>query len=137
MSLRADNSDLPSIPTRICNKCMEVKPITEFHKDKGRRDALKRHPVCSKCLRKHNQVVNKIKKNAPPKPNVCECCGRNPDTDSTIRGWAMDHNHFTEEFRGWICQTCNIGLGHFKDSVEGLLKAVDYLKKTESKKNTL
>jgi len=49
----------------------------------------------------------------------------------------MDHNHVTEEFRGWICQTCNIGLGHFKDSVQGLEKAIDYLKRTEKRKGTL
>jgi hypothetical protein len=143
MSLPFDNSEEPSfigdngnvVPHRICNKCMEYKPITEFHKDKGRRDALKRHPVCNKCLKRHQQVVSKIRKTAPPKPTVCECCGRNPDIDTTIRGWAMDHNHITEEFRGWICQTCNIGLGHFKDSVEGLTKAIDYLEQTNKRTN--
>lgn len=125
----------PPIPCRICNKCMQHKPLTDFANDKGRRDEFKRHPVCKSCMRLHTQTVQRIKKTAPPKPSVCECCGRNPDTDRTIRGWAMDHNHSTHEFRGWICQTCNIGLGHFKDSVNGLLNAIIYLKKSEKRTN--
>ena len=118
--------------TRVCNKCRETKPITEYFRDKGRRDALKRHPVCKKCVKKSMKVVQKLKKTAPPKPPVCECCGRNPDAEPICRGWCLDHDYETEAFRGWICQTCNIGLGHFRDSVEGLMKGIEYLKRTSN-----
>lgn len=119
------------IAYRVCNKCRERKPVTEYYRDKGRRDALKRHPVCKVCLKKNTTVVAKLKRTAPPKPAVCECCGRDPNTEPICRGWCLDHDYKTETFRGWICQTCNIGLGHFGDSVQGLMKGIDYLRRTD------
>jgi hypothetical protein len=46
----------------------------------------------------------------------------------------MDHDHQKECFRGWICERCNIGLGKFGDNIEGLTKAIDYLKRTTEQK---
>ena len=39
----------------------------------------------------------------------------------------IDHCHRTEKVRGLLCQHCNHGLGHFKDKVSNLLRAVVYL----------
>lgn len=39
----------------------------------------------------------------------------------------IDHDHVTNQIRGLVCRTCNLGLGHFKDDPELLLKAVEYL----------
>jgi len=44
----------------------------------------------------------------------------------------MDHDHETGKFRGMLCHHCNRGLGNFKDKIENLEKAIEYLK---SKKN--
>lgn len=40
----------------------------------------------------------------------------------------IDHDHKTEKVRGLICGPCNRGLGHFRDSPEVMLKAIDYLR---------
>lgn len=45
---------------------------------------------------------------------------------------AVDHDHTTDRPRGLLCQMCNKGLGHFKDSPSLLMKAVSYLKAHES-----
>lgn len=39
----------------------------------------------------------------------------------------IDHNHSTGEVRGLLCQQCNLGLGHFKDSSDLLRGALEYL----------
>jgi len=38
-----------------------------------------------------------------------------------------DHDHKTGNFRAFLCQACNKGLGFFKDSVDNLRKAALYL----------
>ncbi|NBR24935.1 MAG: hypothetical protein EBU08_14405, partial [Micrococcales bacterium] len=60
----------------------------------------------------------------------CRTGDRDPAAEPICRGWCLDHDYETEKFRGWICQTCNIGLGHFKDSIEGMMKGIEYLKRT-------
>ena len=42
--------------------------------------------------------------------------------------WILDHCHFTNEFRGYICNNCNLALGRFNDDEKLLRKAIDYLK---------
>jgi hypothetical protein len=58
----------------------------------------------------------------------CAIC--RSDDPSPYRGstWALDHDHATGVLRGVLCQPCNIGLGHFKDSPEALTRAATYLR---------
>jgi hypothetical protein len=56
----------------------------------------------------------------------CACCGA---TTHNGKGWHIDHDHVTKQFRGLLCQNCNMGLGQFKDSEGLLLKAIEYLRK--------
>ena len=39
----------------------------------------------------------------------------------------IDHNHKTGEIRKMLCSGCNLGLGHFRDSVKFLRQAIKYL----------
>lgn len=52
----------------------------------------------------------------------CACCG-------DVAKLVVDHDHSTGDFRGLICNHCNMGLGQFKDSVARLQSAVEYLNK--------
>lgn len=42
---------------------------------------------------------------------------------------AIDHCHSTGKVRGLLCVNCNKALGHFKDDVELMSKAIEYLKR--------
>jgi len=44
----------------------------------------------------------------------------------------IDHDHKTGKIRGSLCQTCNVGIGMFKDSPILLRKAIRYLAKKRS-----
>lgn len=63
-----------------------------------------------------------------PRSENCDCCGR-PEWLET-RAFALEHDHVTGAFRGWLCWHCNTGLGLLGDSVEGLEKALAYLKRS-------
>ena len=82
---------------------------------------------CRTCIREQQKVRNRMKKTAPPKPDVCPCCYEVPII------WCIDHDHKTNEFRGWLCDKCNLGIGKLGDSIEGLENAIRYLKECESK----
>lgn len=39
----------------------------------------------------------------------------------------LDHNHATGSLRGFLCRTCNVGLGMFRDDPALLQRAAEYL----------
>lgn len=46
----------------------------------------------------------------------------------------IDHNHKTGKYRGLLCDNCNLGLGHFKDSPTLLALAIEYLRVGDMKR---
>lgn len=40
----------------------------------------------------------------------------------------LDHCHETHVIRGFLCHNCNLGLGKFRDEIDSLERAIDYLK---------
>jgi hypothetical protein len=66
--------------------------------------------------------------------NCCAVCGR-PSASLTLKNdrhqhfaLDVDHCHATGKVRGRVCCNCNAILGHAKDDVGRLLKAIDYLR---------
>ena len=56
---------------------------------------------------------------------VCAICGVSPEEGG--RRLLVDHDHKTGKIRGLLCYSCNVGLGHFKDSPHNLAEAIEYL----------
>ncbi len=62
--------------------------------------------------------------------NKCAICETNqPDIDNIKKYFCLDHNKLTGFIRGLLCDNCNVGLGHFKDNIIYLQKAIQYLLK--------
>jgi hypothetical protein len=63
--------------------------------------------------------------------NLCAICHNPEVATNKITGKALplsiDHCHNTGKIRKLLCVSCNIGLGNFKDSIQLLKRAVDYL----------
>lgn len=57
----------------------------------------------------------------------CAICGRTTETGR--RNLSVDHDHVTGRVRGILCQNCNAGIGHFRDDVDLVRTAVQYLER--------
>lgn len=117
--------------TKICGMCLNSLPIHMFAKE-GSKGYLRYE--CRNCAKKHEKLVARIKKYAPkiPVDHKCPICQRTVEQLATYgknkkSPWVADHNHKTEQFRGWLCQKCNLGLGNFNDDVDRLIRAKLYL----------
>lgn len=113
-----------------CTSCLKDKPLSEFHKHKGRKMG-----VTEKCKECRNVFMVEKKHNLPEggllklkeKHNYrCAIC--NTHNDELTIPLAVDHDHTTNKIRGLLCGNCNNGLGRFKDNIEFLENAIKYLK---------
>jgi len=57
------------------------------------------------------------------------CCAVCKIDLKTVKLTSVDHCHKTGKIRGVLCNACNVGLGHFRDSVKNLFFAAAYLVK--------
>ena len=130
-----------------CSKCQYMKNEDDFGNDKHSFDG--KRTYCKQCA---NEQTRKYKKKHPEKvkwakkksvygigkrgydamikfqDNKCPICQCDLDTVTPC----IDHNHALEKsdpkyVRGICCTSCNVGLGHFKDSLSVLRRAADYL----------
>lgn len=100
-----------------------AKEYYKIYKDRGRNNKLLR--VYGISLEQYNQM--RITQNH--KCKICEV----DELNAGKKGLVIDHDHETGKIRGLLCGSCNRALGYFKDRLDILNKAVDYLsKKSES-----
>lgn len=58
----------------------------------------------------------------------CAICRRPTSNDRRRHRFHADHCHVTEQFRGFLCSSCNLGLGKFGHDPERLERAAMYLR---------
>lgn len=58
---------------------------------------------------------------------VCAICKTDRPRGAYNR-FHVDHCHKTGRVRGLLCHSCNLGIGHLRDSIPLLEAAIDYLK---------
>jgi len=128
--------------SKVCTKCEVEKPLDSFNKRKDSKDGLQYFcKECKEVLHKETYCPDKaanlhLKRTygitlaeydtmLEQQGGCCKVCGT---TDSGGKGrFHVDHNHTTGKVRGLLCNGCNIGIGHLKDSPDVLLKAAAYL----------
>jgi hypothetical protein len=110
---------------RTCTECGDEKADICFHIFRTSKDGLRPYycRMCRCCSNKINRHVATLKKEhpVPPLGTPCEICER------ISNKLHLDHDR--EGFRGFLCLICNTSLGGLGDNLEGLTRAIDYLKK--------
>lgn len=79
--------------------------------------------ILAKQLRKFNLTIEQFRAFG----DVCMICGHPPRGTKNEKRLFVDHDHVTGKVRGVVCNNCNLGLEHFKDSAILLASASTYL----------
>ena len=145
---------------KYCAKCQTTKPLDDFYvlRKKGREY---RQTWCKPCLREQNrqwklanpEAVRRHERGKVLKSRygitqreydvilraqdfVCAVCGKPERTiqrkGSPIQFLAVDHDHETNTIRGLLCQPCNRHLGNMGDNLEGVMRFVRYLERSNT-----
>ena len=121
---------------KCCNVCHRILPVEFFDKNQnGKNNRTVRRPSCKDCrevIDGLNMSAAEKRKWGKSKPHLavfkCPICEKTtiPGLNSKV---VLNHDHATGIATGWICDSCNTGLGRFKDNPEILHRAIDYLEK--------
>lgn len=133
--------------SKSCTRCKVIKvaDLINFPPHNKKKDGL--DSWCRKCRATYrseicrgkfrgqlsDDEVRKLKKQ-----EKCDICGGNEIAGSRnnihvgkVYALVMDHNHKSGKFRGMLCNHCNRGLGNFKDNINTLQAAIEYLKERD------
>jgi hypothetical protein len=125
------------LEVKTCIKCHEVKPLTAFMTRENLKSGKSSYRTeCKKCAKEKGILRKALEKQHPRPTSANYCCPICNKTEKELKNngrwsdrnvWCLDHDHNTLEFRGWICNNCNIAIGRFEDNPSIVLKAYDYL----------
>ncbi len=123
---------------KVCNRCHRLLETSKFQINQtGKDNRIVRRPSCIYCRKGIDGVNISTKEKskwAGIKPHLeiweCPICKKRtiPGLTSKV---VLDHNHLTGEPRAWICDSCNTGLGRFKDNIKTMENAILYLKEKD------
>jgi hypothetical protein len=120
-----------------CNSCKEQKAATFFapyelrdsERKKNNQIYIRKARLQCRSCRNHHRMKERYKitfeqreemqKNQEGRCLICK----------TVSKLCVDHCHKSLKVRGLLCNSCNLGLGYFKDNCSFLQEAIHYLKK--------
>lgn len=137
---RKDDSDFHQNPQSPDKKQSNCKPCTANYAKRYRErnaDRLKDYKKNKysklsqeqkrelKYLSRYGITIKQYEEMLGRQNGVCAICLNGPVGKKTRL--CVDHCHQTGNVRGLLCNSCNVGLGKFKDNPEMLVSAIIYL----------
>jgi hypothetical protein len=86
----------------------------------------------TEVLRIHGLTIEQHDKMIKLHENRCAICKKEETRkgrSGSITPLCIDHCHLSNKIRGLLCHDCNTGIGKFKDSIDFLVNAIEYLKR--------
>jgi hypothetical protein len=122
---------------KICDRCCKLLDTKLYFSDNRlkKNNVITKRPSCKDCRKKKDGVSIKSKdrevwESKRPKAYslfTCPLCQK-----TTIVGLSkvvLDHNHHTGKVRGFLCESCNTGIGRFDDDISLVKRAISWLAK--------
>ena len=127
------NQEEDGLRHKKCYVCGDTKPHIKQYFDIGvstKSGLVHLKGLCKTCSRQGSKIARDLRTfHLSVKTENCDCCGRH--VSELKRDFHLDHCYKTGKFRGWLCPQCNRGIGNLGESVEGLEKAIEYLRKQD------
>jgi len=122
-----------------CNNCQINKYEDDFYQVNKRNKPTIYH-ICKQCCSQQKKQMNEYYRDWELKKKYGisidtyknECLKRNNICDicfNQVKTLHVDHCHITNKVRGYLCGSCNRGIGLLKDSSTILKQAIKYLER--------
>lgn len=120
---------------KVCDRCYKyLNTETDFENNRRKKgDLITKRPSCRTCRKQKNGKSisasdrRKWEEQRPTDGSLFTCPICTKTTIAGIVKIVLDHNHHTGEVRGWLCESCNTGIGRFDDSIEQIERAKAWL----------
>jgi len=107
---------------KICHRCHCLLPVSQFAKNQRNQHGVIRRPTCKRCrtdIDKRAPKSLQAKQMEKVRPRIgdpfrCPICQKRSIVGIAAKIVA-DHDHHTGNIRDWQCDSCNTGLGRFKN----------------------
>ena len=107
-----------------CIECGIKQRLDKYHNNGGKQAQKQRS---FRALMRSYGITEEVYEQERIKQDYkCFLCG-SPEAEQPHGRLHVDHCHETGKYRGLLCNLCNVALGSFKDNVEVIQKAVEYL----------
>lgn len=143
-----------SIQSKSCRKCGETKPVADFYGKSRISDypasSAGFSSQCRACVRertanrrqrlgdeykinfrdweykkKYGIGISDYNKMFELQGGCCGICGKHQTQFK--RALAVDHSHLSGAVRSLLCVNCNLGIGSFRENIDVLRTAIEYL----------
>tara|TARA_E500000178_G_scaffold133172_1_gene133101 strand:+ start:285 stop:851 length:567 start_codon:yes stop_codon:yes gene_type:complete len=122
---------------KVCDRCYKFLSTNFFSDNRRKKDnIITKRPSCKDCRKvkdgvgipqKEREIWNAKK---PKQGELFHCPICEKYSISGISKIVIDHNHDNGSVRGFICESCNTGIGRFDDDPKILEKAISWLKRS-------
>jgi hypothetical protein len=124
---------------KICDRCFKyLNTKANFENNRIKKDnIITKRPSCRTCRKQKNGIPISAKDKRSweeTKPQsyelfTCPICQKR--TIAGVSKIVLDHNHTTGQVRGWLCESCNTGIGRFDDHEELVSNALNWLRSSK------
>ena len=120
---------------KVCDRCNKLLDTeTQFENNRLKKDnIMTKRPSCRSCRTVKNGVnISTAQRTIwdrtkPANGSIFKCPICKKEVIVGLTKIVLDHNHSTGTVRGWICESCNTGIGRFDDHPDILRNAIEWL----------
>jgi hypothetical protein len=122
---------------KICDRCFRYLPTSFFSDNRSKKNAITKRPSCKDCRKTKDgvSVSNKDRElwntKKPKDFDLFSCPICRKVSIYGITKVVLDHNHHNGKVRGYLCESCNTGIGRFDDNPKIIVNAIKWLRKKD------